>query len=86
MGPVDVSAAYYYCQHCKHGHKPREKILRLNAIALPPAAEELVALAGTGKLRLRRGSRATEDGRPAAERIDGRTYDRGRWPTHSRVA
>ena len=46
MGPVNVSAAYYYCQHCKHGHKPREKILRLNAIALPPAAEELVALAG----------------------------------------
>ena len=22
MGPVDVSAACYYCQHCKHGHKP----------------------------------------------------------------
>jgi hypothetical protein len=46
VGPIGVSAAYYHCRHCKHGHKPWERILRLSSTALTPAAEELVALAG----------------------------------------
>jgi len=41
-----VSAAYYYCPHCRCGHKPWERELRLKQIALTPASEEIVSLAG----------------------------------------
>ena len=46
MGPVAVTAAYYYCVHCRRGHKPWERTLRLKSIALTPASEEMVSLAG----------------------------------------
>ena len=46
MGPIAVAAAYYYCPHCRRGHKPWERTLRLKSIALTPASEEMVSLAG----------------------------------------
>ena len=46
MGPIAVTAAYYYCSHCRRGHKPWEHTLRLKSISLTPASEELVSLAG----------------------------------------
>lgn len=46
MGPVAVAAAYYYCSHCRRGHKPWEQTLRLKSISLTPASEEIVSLAG----------------------------------------
>jgi hypothetical protein len=46
MGPVAVTAAYYYCPHCRRGHKPWEQTLRLQSISLTPASEEMVSLAG----------------------------------------
>jgi len=46
MGPIAVAAAYYYCAHCRRGHKPWERILRLKSISLTPASEEIVSLAG----------------------------------------
>ena len=46
MGQITVEAAYYYCPHCRQGHKPWEEELRLKSIALTPAAEQIVSHAG----------------------------------------
>ena len=47
MGQIVVEAGYYYCRHCRHGHKPWESALCLKSISLTPAAEQIVALAGS---------------------------------------
>jgi len=46
VGPIAVSAAYYHCRHCQCGHKPWERALQLKPIALTPASEQIVAMAG----------------------------------------
>lgn len=46
MGPISVSRAYYHCRHCQSGYKPWEHALQLTSIALTPASEQIVAMAG----------------------------------------
>jgi hypothetical protein len=43
---VRLTRAYYHCPHCRKGHCPWDRILRLTARDLTPAAEELASLAG----------------------------------------
>ena len=46
MGPVEIIAAYYYCPHCRCGHKPWEHSLQLTSNSLTSASEQIVAMAG----------------------------------------
>lgn len=46
MGEIRLTRAYYYCPHCRSGHCPWDRVLRLADGDLTPAAEELVSLAG----------------------------------------
>ncbi len=47
LGPVPCRRAYYYCGRCGHGLCPWDEAVGLSPRRLTPAAEQLVALAGT---------------------------------------
>lgn len=47
VGAIQVSRAYYHCNHCHHGHCPRDTALGVAAGCLTRGATEAVALAGT---------------------------------------
>jgi hypothetical protein len=47
LGEIRLTRAYYYCPHCRKGHCPWDRALRLAGGDLTPAAEELVSLGGT---------------------------------------
>lgn len=46
MGSIRCERGYYHCKHCRHGHLPWDKALRVSAQHLTPAAEEVCSLAG----------------------------------------
>lgn len=46
VGAIRIARAYYHCRHCHRGHLPWDKIVRVSAHGLTPAAQEVTALAG----------------------------------------
>jgi hypothetical protein len=47
LGKVQVSRAYYHCEHCHSGQCPRDAALGVTAVSLSRGATESVSLAGT---------------------------------------
>lgn len=46
VGDIRFDRGYYHCSHCNCGHFPWEASLRLSAVRLTPAAQEVIALSG----------------------------------------
>jgi len=47
MGTIQLARPYYHCAACSTGHVPWDRELGLNRRSFTPAAQEVVALAGT---------------------------------------
>jgi hypothetical protein len=46
LGDIRIARGYYHCGHCKKGHVPWDKTLRISPQRLTPGAQEVVSLAG----------------------------------------